>query len=163
MAMPVALLAIVNGSDSRERAVQTHRYEPVAVRDAWRAPVVAFAEIAASKTRPSSAGIWDYPSQQAKLCLGHLLERERRYGQGVRIWVPTRSRSDTLCAIATELRIAQSTPESDAIHALAAFAAAYERVCQQLERPGLAFSTAPERRQLIKDAEEALRAVKTGA
>lgn len=157
MAMPVALLAMLNGSVSRETAVATHRNENRDVADAWRAPVMAFARKAASRSRSSSAGIWDYPSQQAKLCLGDLIEREPRYGNGVRIWVRGEYRAVALDKIVVEIVRAQSTPVADALEALDLLGRAYQDALPVLNKHGLSYSTAKKRERVIRDAAHAFR------
>jgi hypothetical protein len=157
MAMPVPILALVNGSVSRETAIVSHRNEDPEVAEAWRAPVIAFARKAASRSRQSSAGIWDYPSQQAKLCLGDLMERESRYGKGVRIWVPPGSRDVALRAVADEVIHAQSTPVPDAIEALGLLDCAYRASLPILSARGLAYSTARERQCVLSEMADAFR------
>jgi hypothetical protein len=161
MAMPVALLVLINGSVDAERALIADPKAERAIKEALRRPVVAFAKKVAKTNRGHSQTIDGYPSEQAARVLRPLMHRERRRGQAVRLWIPSSDIAAAIQRIAEQVVRVQETPPELAIEALGDLLRSYEEERGTLAQQGLAFSSAPERKRLRSRIARALTARKS--
>jgi len=156
-AMPVVLLAMMNGSDSEDTALVSWDRQRPAVLDAFRQPIDTFTEHAASRRRFRRARIDEYPSSQAKQRLGDAFGRHKIPGGATRLWVPAGKSTTAMRIVADEIVIEKRTDPQLAVNALLAMLERYERVMPVLSEVGMCFSTRAHRHGFKVDMTRLLR------
>jgi hypothetical protein len=157
-AMGVALLAVVNGSDTRERALTSSAEQPPELLKALHAPIEAFAAIVAKRRCGTSALMHDYPSQQAARVLRGNLIREKARKQPVRVWVPSERRVDALRGIADRVVGHDGVPVAEAVSGVQALLAALEAGRPVLQHHSLIFSEGAQASATADQAANEMRA-----
>lgn len=157
-AMGVALLAVINGSDTRERALTSFDEQPPRLSKALHAPIEAFAATVAKRRCDTSALMHEYPSQQAARVLRGALIREKARKQPVRVWIPAERRVDALRGIADQVVGRDAVPVAEAVRGVGALLAALEAGRPVLEHHNLIFSGGTEARAAADQAAKEMRA-----
>lgn len=160
LAMPVALVAVLNGSvDEATAFVFWPDDDSRALSDAIHRPIRAFAREAAAQWRDPPELLHEYPSRQARAHLMGAMCRKNYRAKGVGVWVPADKRSTALERVARFLLQTKERPLEDLLLGTRKMATAYEEVVGILAEADRTSSTAKERSQFVHEMHDAFTSV----